>query len=282
MINSDLNEYYLKAIFNDEIFTVIRYNKNKKLEEAISFDINNNVYFIGNNHDQGKIIGNGKCLKYDIRINFLKSGYINKNKFSFKNKIFMPNKDNNNLYKTRPNLFEFDYSSKFKCFLHNHNLKRYSGYINCDFCSNYVLESFGCMLCNYHLCKECLFEDENKVINKIYIELKNYNINIVKYKKKELLIKIPDHLHQLLDSWSYTNFHCSICGKFKSLSVPYFNCNSCSSFRVCLECVKSSNSRKLSSTFEPLHQSANQRISFLIVEYIIFRQAETDGGCLIY
>ena len=60
VINSDLNEYYLKAIFNDEIFTVIRYNKNKKLEEAISFDINNNVYFIGNNHDQGKIIGNGK------------------------------------------------------------------------------------------------------------------------------------------------------------------------------------------------------------------------------
>ena len=159
----------------------------------------------------------------------------------------MPNIDNNNLYKTRPNLFEFDYSSKFKCFLHNHNLKSYSGYINCDFCSNYVFESFGCMLCNYHLCKECLFEDENKEINKIYIELKYYNINIVKYKKNELLIKIPDHSHQLLYSWSwfslfYNQLFCSICGKYKSFS--YFNCNSCSYFRICLECVKNTSSRE--------------------------------------
>ena len=159
----------------------------------------------------------------------------------------MPNIDNNNLYKTRPNLFEFDYSSKFKCFLHNHNLKSYSGYINCDFCSNYVFESFGCMLCNYHLCKECLFEDENKEINKIYIELKYYNINIVKYKKNELLIKIPDHSHQLLYSWSwfslfYNQLFCSICGKYKSFS--YFNCNSCSCFRICLECVKNTSSRE--------------------------------------
>ena len=143
-----------------------------------------------------------------------------------------------------------------------------------------MFESFGCMLCNYHLCKECLFEDENKEINQIYIELKFCNINIVKYKKNELLIKIPDHSHQLLYSWSYTNVHCSICGKFKSL--PYFNCNSCSSFRVCLECVKSSNSRKLSSTFEPLHQSANLLIPFPEGMNLVKILRLIDGGCLIY
>jgi len=96
VMNFNLNKYYLKTIFNDEIFTVIRFDKNKKSEDIISFDFNNKLYFVGNNHDKGKIIGNGKCLKYIncICINFLKSGYINKNKFSFKNKVFIPNKDN--------------------------------------------------------------------------------------------------------------------------------------------------------------------------------------------
>ena len=54
-MNSDLNKYYLKTILNGEIFTVIKYDKNKKSEDIISFDIDNNVYFVGNNHNQGMV-----------------------------------------------------------------------------------------------------------------------------------------------------------------------------------------------------------------------------------
>ena len=242
-INHNSKGYY--KIISKEVKALIRFDKNNKQEEIVSHDLNriNNVdvYFTGKKHVNGKIFEEGKCFKFNENSEFitLKSGYLKYNKFDFIKIIFKPNEDNNNLYKTMPDLFDFDKSSEAKSFLHKHNLKYKSADYSwiCDFCLKpFEIDdvSFGYRECDYDLCKKCIFEDENKTRNQMYIRLVNLNVNVIKYNKKELIIKSNYHKHEIIYKENiFEENHCCICEKS---FIEVFVCEECKNY-ICLDCI---------------------------------------------
>ena len=245
-LDYNYNEYYLKTIFNNnEGITIIRYDKNRNIEEIVSHEIND-IYFIGKEHYNGKIKGNDKCVKYDDNTNDiieLKNGLIWENKFYFFCNYFYPNKENNKLYLTMPYLFDFNSSTEAKSFLHQCPLKYKSATVNwiCDFClKNFkgTDDSFGCRNCGdygFDLCPECLFEDENKDRNKLYIKLNNLNFNEITFNKNEFKIKSNYHNHELIyEQISKESVNCLKCNKCNNKDL--FICSLCN-INICSECL---------------------------------------------
>ena len=208
----------------------------------------NNVYFIGENHCEGKIRDNGKCLQYyedKDELQILKSGFIWDNKFYFGSTIFDPNNTENKLYLTMPNLFDFGSDAKAISFLHKDKLKYNSANFDwwCDFCNKLFKKNdpnFGCRECDYDLCPKCLFEDSNNERNKTYIKLNQKNIDIKKFTVDEFNIKSIYHNHNLIYNNESNNTiingtkKCIRCEN--KIADNFFGCNSCE-FYLCLNCV---------------------------------------------
>ena len=244
-INS--NNYYdytIKIIFESwysELITIIRYDKKRNIEEIVSHEIDD-IYFVGKEHSKGKIKGcYGKCFKYDNNnIKLLKSGFIWENKFFYAYGCFDPKDESNKLYLTMPNLFDLNSYTHSKSFLHQCELKYKSTEVDwiCDFCDKHfkgIDVSFGCRKCDFDLCPECLFENENKEKNKIYISLKNSNYNIIKFNKNKFIIKSNYHEHELIfNLLSNENINCLKCSR--NFSIKVFKCPKCN-FYICPECL---------------------------------------------
>ena len=244
-INSELNKS--EIIFEKDIVSVIKYDNNNKTK-IVSYDMINNVYFIGEKHCEGKIRDNGKCLQYyedKDELKILKSGFIWDNKFYFGSTIFDPNNTENKLYLTMPNLFDFGSDAKAISFLHKDKLKYNSANFDwwCDFCNKLFKKNdpnFGCRECDYDLCPKCLFEDSNNERNKTYIQLNQKNIDIKKFTVDEFNIKSIYHNHNLIYNNESNNTiingtkKCIRCEN--KIADNFFGCNSCE-FYLCLNCV---------------------------------------------
>lgn len=247
-INNNNLIYYITI--SDEIRTLIRFDKDINHEDITSYDLKNNVYFTGNKQKNWKIQEKGKCCIYrnDNYIKVIKSNtWIFDNKFFYCFNLFDVNDSENKLYLKMPNLFHFNEYTKIKHFLHKDELLYKSAKSDwiCYFCEKRFKKneaSFGCRKCDFDLCPECIFEDENMEINKMYIKLKYLNIDGIKYNKINFLIKSFYHNHELEYHSNIINIpglhHCSICDK--TIINNNFQCNiknnECN-FYLCKYCV---------------------------------------------
>ena len=101
-----------------------------------------------------------------------------------------------------------------------------------------ILFSFGCRNCGdygFDLCPECLFEDENKDRNKLYINLNNLNFNEITFNKNEFKIKSNYHNHELIyEQISNESANCLKCNKCNNKDL--FICPLCN-INICSECL---------------------------------------------
>ena len=242
--------FYIETIFNDEVETIASFDKEKLKLQVCSYEKKDDIYFLGNNHVNGRIESKkGKAIKIindkDITIY---SGKISKNKFDCENLDLSTM--SKNIFLEKPNLFIFNNNSSIKTFLHNHYLKYKSAQSEwtCDFCCKEFdkdIDSFGCRNCNYDLCRECLSMNQNTFYEKLKKRLENERyINIINSNQNNFIIKACFHQHQLEYKLAYNSqkFICDLC-KRKYENTKSFNCNLCK-FDICFKCLYEKDSLK--------------------------------------
>lgn len=209
-MNLDSKGYYLETLITNEVETVITIDKQKLNKKICSHDTMKDLYFVGENHQDGKINGMGKLIKIDNDINEVYFGKIVNNKIeSYQLDI---NKNSDKAILKIKNVI-----NSVKSYLHEHELiyKSVPGDWICDFCNNYFNkseESFGCRKCDYDLCLNCLSSDfKQSMLHKHPLEFKE-----IAYQSK--------------------GFICDICEN-SYYSTKSFHCNSCQ-FDLCLNCSK--------------------------------------------
>ena len=156
-MHPDSKGFYLETIITNEVEAVIRINKNELKKKICSHDINKDIYFVGDEHIGGKIKGMGKVIKIENDkndIHELYIGQIDENKIDCYQLDLDKNSDS--VILKIPNSVE-----NIKSYLHEHNLKYMSSKVKwiCDFCGTYFNEndeSFGCRLCDFDLCLQCI------------------------------------------------------------------------------------------------------------------------------
>ena len=235
--------FYVETIFTNEVQTIIRFDKKTNLQGIISHDLKKELYFLGHDHIKGKIIGQGKCLQYEgnKKIKTI-NAEIDQNQIICE--LFEPDKAENKLYLTIPNLYKFNENSRVKSFFHPHYLfyKVAKGDWICDFCERFFKkeensDSFGCRVvnCNFNLCPECLFE-ENTSRNRNYLELKKSKAGEIKYSKKEISLKCVYHKHELkYKLYGFGIFYCFKCNK--KINGDAFKCPQCINKYLCMDCI---------------------------------------------
>ena len=161
-MHPDAKGYYIETIFTDEVETIVRFDKAKLQNQICSYDKKENVYFTGNKHEEGKIVGLGKSviLKGNKYINIYK-GEINKNKICCK----LLNLDMLSGEATLkiPKITNFSEESVIESKIHKHKLKYTKAGVNwkCDNCLTTFGQntySFACRECNFNLCFKCMFD----------------------------------------------------------------------------------------------------------------------------
>ena len=174
--------YYIESIFKDDCETIVRFDKVKLKMQVCSYDKKDDIYFLGNNHVQGKVEDkNGKVIKFINNKNVtIYTGRITQNKLLDSEYIELNQQLSKELAKS-PNIFIFKDNSYIKSFLHPHKLKYKSAQTDslCDFClGNFTLDSetFGCRKCNFDLCKDCIFMEENIFFSKLINLMNKKNI----------------------------------------------------------------------------------------------------------
>ena len=175
--------FYIETIFTNEVETVIRFDKEKITNQICSYDKVEDTYFIGNKHNKGKIVGNGKAIILSNNVFFtVYSGEIFNNKISCE---FIDTDDINSLDAIlkipQITLFNKDSKVKSKCHEHKLNYKSVQDNWRCYFCYRFFdknFDSFGCKECNFNICFKCLFIDDSKFTDSIFIIFKfDNNIN---------------------------------------------------------------------------------------------------------
>ena len=168
--------FYIETIFTDEVETIIKFDKVKLINYICSYDKKEDVYFVGNKHSNGKIEDdNGKALiLVGDEFHTLYTGKIHKNKICCLF-INLDGQIGEAILKI-PNISSFNQDSEIHCALHEHNMKYRSaqGKWTCKYCSrtfDISVDSFECRKCNFYLCLNCLFNENNYSI-KIDLEFK--------------------------------------------------------------------------------------------------------------
>ena len=203
---------------------------------------------MGNNHVQGKVEDeNGKVIKFINNKNVtIYTGKITQNKLLDSEYIELNQQLSKELAKS-PNIFIFKENSYIKSFLHPHKLKYKSAQNDghCDFClGNFGKDSetFGCRKCNFDLCKDCIFMEENIFFSKLINLMKKKNITIINSDNNNFIIKSKFHPHNLKylnynenNNNNNNEFICDLCKEKYSDNRP-FHCNSCP-YNICISCI---------------------------------------------
>ena len=224
-MHPDSKGFYLETILTNEVETIIRIDKKELKKKICSHDINEDMYFVGEEHKDGKIKGMGKMIKIENDIKEIYIGQINENKiYSYQLDL---NKNSDKVILKIPNTLEF-----IESYLHGHKLKYRSATGNwiCDFCSTYFNkneESFGCRDCDFDLCLKCLSSQFKK---------SPWHSHPIEYKEIVYLTK---------------SFICDICERV-FYNIKSFHCDQCE-FDACLNCA--TNTRKYRNTIDSLNNS---------------------------
>ena len=165
-MHPDAKGYYIETIFTNEVETIVRFDKEKLKNQICSYDKKEDVYFLGNNHIEGKIEGEGKTIiiKDNKNINIYK-GKIHKNKICCQ--LLNLNEQSDKAILKIPNITIFNEKSVIESQFHKHKLiySCVKSSWKCNFCSKLFDEntySFGCRECNFDLCIKCLFDPNNQ------------------------------------------------------------------------------------------------------------------------
>ena len=165
-MHPDAKGYYIETIFTNEVETIVRFDKEKLKNQICSYDKKEDVYFLGNNHIEGKIEGEGKTIiiKDNKNINIYK-GKIHKNKICCQ--LLNLNDQSDKAILKIPNITIFNEKSAIESKFHKHKLiySCVKSSWKCNFCSKLFDEntySFGCRECNFDLCMKCLFDPNNQ------------------------------------------------------------------------------------------------------------------------
>ena len=209
--------FYIETIFTDEVETIIKFDKEKLINQICSYVKKEDVYFVGNNQSDGKIEDdNGKALiLVDDKVSTLYSGKIHKNKICC---LFL-NLDevNEKAILKIPNIAHFNQDSQIQTIFDKHKLKYKSSQERwrCHFCFKYFdisVDSFGCRECDFYLCLNCLFSDENDSIyikyeikDKKLNELKLFNSDFVRNNKNICTILYNKEEFPLSEKFSCNN-----------------------------------------------------------------------------
>ena len=187
-MSQDAKGFYIETIFTNEVETIIKFDKEKLINQICSYDKKEDVYFIGNKHSNGKIEDdNGKVLiLVDEEFFTIYTGKIHKNKLEC---LFINLDEQLGEAILRiPNITNFNQDSEISSRFHNkHKLKYKSAQGNwkCHFCSRTFdasVDSFGCKKCDFYLCLKCMFDEINY---SIYIQFK-FEIKNIKNNKIRL------------------------------------------------------------------------------------------------
>ena len=116
--------YYIESIFKDDCETIVRFDKVKLKMQVCSYDKKDDLFFLGNNHVEGRVQdNNGKVIKLinnkDVPVY---TGRITQNKLLDSEYIELNQQLSKELAKS-PNIFIFKENSYIKSFLHPHKLK---------------------------------------------------------------------------------------------------------------------------------------------------------------
>ena len=165
-MHPDAKGYYIETIFTNEVETIVRFDKEKLKNQICSYDKKEDVYFLGNNHIEGKIEGEGKTIiiKDNKNINIYK-GKIHKNKICCQ--LLNLNEQSDKAILKIPNITIFNEKSAIESKFHKHKLiySCVKSSWKCNSCSKLFDEntfSFGCRECNFDLCMKCLFDPNNQ------------------------------------------------------------------------------------------------------------------------
>ena len=165
-MHPDAKGYYIETIFTNEVETIVRFDKEKLKNQICSYDKKEDVYFLGNNHIEGKIEGEGKTIiiQDNKNINIYK-GKIHKNKICCQ--LLNLNEQSDKAILKIPNITIFNEKSAIESKFHKHKLiySCVKSSWKCNFCSKLFDEitySFGCRECNFDLCIKCLFDPNNQ------------------------------------------------------------------------------------------------------------------------
>ena len=165
-MHSHAKGYYIETIFTDEVETIVRFDKEKLQNQICSYDKKGEVFFTGNKHEEGKIVGSGKILilKENKSIKIYE-GEINKNKICCELLNLDPLSDEAIL--KIPKITIFSEKSMIESKVHHeHKLKYTKAGVNwkCDNCKTTFGQntySFACRECNFNLCLECMFQKKD-------------------------------------------------------------------------------------------------------------------------
>ena len=160
-MHSHAKGYYIETIFTDEVETIVRFDKAKLQNQICSYDKKGEVFFTGNKHEEGKIVGSGKILilKENKSIKIYE-GEINKNKICCE--LLNLDKLSGEAILKIPKITNFEKSMIESKVHHEHKLKYTKAGVNwkCDKCKTTFGQntySFACRECNFNLCLECMF-----------------------------------------------------------------------------------------------------------------------------
>ena len=147
-MHPDAKGYYIETIFTNEVETIVRFDKEKLKNQICSYDKKEDVYFLGNNHIEGKIEGEGKTIiiQDNKNINIYK-GKIHKNKICCQ--LLNLNEQSDKAILKIPNITIFNEKSVIESQFHKHKLiySCVKSSWKCNFCSKLFDEntySFGC------------------------------------------------------------------------------------------------------------------------------------------
>ena len=147
-MHPDAKGYYIETIFTNEVETIVRFDKEKLKNQICSYDKKEDVYFLGNNHIEGKIEGEGKTIiiQDNKNINIYK-GKIHKNKICCQ--LLNLNEQSDKAILKIPNITIFNEKSVIESQFHKHKLiySCVKSSWKCNFCSKLFVEntySFGC------------------------------------------------------------------------------------------------------------------------------------------
>ena len=241
-MDPDSKGFYIESIFKEEFETIILLDKIKLTLQVCCHQKKEDLYITGNNYKDGRVIDkNGKVIKLiNGRNIIIFQGNIEENKFDCTN--LKLNQELGIIFSKKIDFFKFNDNSVIKSFLHKRELKYNASQSewSCDFCLKKFPKNekyFTCIDCNYNLCNECLFIDENDFFQKLTDILKSKNILVQNSDKNDYTIKCNFHEHSLKYSKPHNNqiLICNLC-KLQYSNEKLFNCNSCD-YSLCLECL---------------------------------------------
>ena len=231
-MHPDAKGYYIETIFTNEVETIVRFDKEKLQNQICSYDKKEDVYFLGNNHEEGKIEGEGKTIiiKDNKNINIYK-GKIHKNKICCQ--LLNLNEQSDKAILKIPNITIFDEKSVIESKFHKHKLIYASvkSSWKCNSCLKHFDEntySFGCRECNFDLCMKCLFDPNiQKNFQNSFKENLNSKINSYVSSHEERLKRLLEIHESIVRYFPRPNWHgpyinqVSIVDALASIGYPY-------------------------------------------------------------